>query len=214
MKRMVKLLVTLLVVGAVWAGMAYNGLLVGRQAVEAEMREKFAQLGCEPRYVRDDVCIQYPDEGRCVSGEYLDYRTEWNGVRDAEDFAHFMQARLDELGSTRALLNWLACQGFHGTGRSLTAPQGYKLVGPQIWRCEGANADGDLHNMTCTFRMLVRWINATGPIEVDAPVFPLGSMSVGSGGVALMRIANDNAVLGTRILFNNDWKVMEYGAME
>lgn len=83
-----------------------------RAQLERELHAQFnSQMLCRGE-VDGDICLDSANLGRCLSGEYIDYRTVWKRVHGEDEVRDLLQAKLDELGSPRRLSNWLACQGF------------------------------------------------------------------------------------------------------
>ena len=96
----------------IWVAFGERVRTSARAQLEQELRAQFDnEMLCEGE-VDGDICLETANLGRCLTGEYIDYRTVWKRVHGEDQLRDLLQAKLDELGSPRRLSNWLACQGF------------------------------------------------------------------------------------------------------
>ena len=79
--------------------------------LERQMRANFETMLCEGE-TDGDICLAHPDEGRCISGDYIDYRTVWGWPQSAAEAQAEIREHYGRLGSPQKFANWLACQGF------------------------------------------------------------------------------------------------------
>ncbi|MEL6203249.1 MAG: hypothetical protein AAFR39_12910 [Pseudomonadota bacterium] len=107
-----RLIVFAVIIGCYFAaGEAFRAY--ARAELEKDMRTNFEKLGCPPDQIEGDVCLAYPDEGRCISGEYIDYRTVWLRVHGRQEIVDLIGRQYNSFGRDKQkLANWLACQGF------------------------------------------------------------------------------------------------------
>lgn len=83
-----------------------------RTQIEENMRAQFEQNLCAKDQINGDVCVAFPKEGRCISGEYINPVEVWNWPRERSAVEAIMRKHYARLGSPRKFANWLACQGF------------------------------------------------------------------------------------------------------
>ncbi len=104
----------------VWLGVAAMYFAAGeavrhwaRATLEREMYASFQENVCPSRELEGEVCAGFPNIGKCVSGEYIDFRTVWKRVHGRQAIYDLLAAKYREFDqSKQRLANWLACQGF------------------------------------------------------------------------------------------------------
>ncbi len=91
------------------AGEAFRAY--ARAELEKDLRANFEKLLCPAGRIDGDICLDFPDEGRCVSREYIDYRTAWGHFAVARDIEGIVVAAARTHDTPHKLANWFACQG-------------------------------------------------------------------------------------------------------
>ena len=79
--------------------------------LERQMRANFETMLCEGE-TDGDICLAHPDEGRCISGAYIDYRTVWGWPQSEVEAKAKIREHYARFGTPQKFANWLACQGF------------------------------------------------------------------------------------------------------
>ena len=185
-----------LAVAAVYfaAGEAFRAY--ARAGLEREMRADFEKLLCPADRIDGDICLDFPDEGRCVSGKYVDYRTVWGRVWFDAGATRVVAHHHERLGhDKRKLANWLACQGFRAvvpTDDRGNHPTGYRVSGP-LFVDDGSGIAA---------RMFFR--AGFGPVSITMLPFPFRFLVAGYGGGIAIHLEEENAVL-VRISNRGPW---------
>ena len=181
-----RLIVFAVIVGCYFAaGEAFRAY--ARAELEKDMRANFEKLGCPPGQVQGDVCLAYPDEGRCISGEYIDYRTVWRRVYFEWGATRLIQREFDRLDNDRRkLANWLACQGFSSIAETADLrnwPTGYRTAGPKLWNTKSN-----------TISARLRWRGGFGAVATTFAPVPIRVFHVGIfGGISITLSVENSA---------------------
>ena len=186
-----------LAVAAVYfaAGEAFRAY--ARAGLEREMRADFEKLLCPADRIDGDICLDFPDEGRCVSGEYVDYRTVWGRVWFDAGATRVIAHHHERLGrDKRKLANWLACQGFRSVVYDPARSQflsGGRQSGPRL---------DPSHR--CDIGHFVFWKAGYGAVATNLTPFPFRVFGQGiSGGMCTN--ANEDDQVEARITARGFW---------
>jgi len=168
--------------------------------LEAQMRERFDHMTC-PGAQRGDVCLDYPSEGRCLSGRYIDYRTVWDNVVGDEAFRAKLNEVMREVRTPRGLANWFACQGF-GSIHAIeqTRDTEYRVGGPRIYFGSNSTYRRSPPAKNCHIGFQINWVRGFGAFGTTDTPWPMRIVDQGYRGTTCIAFGTKGSVIKANIL--------------
>jgi len=195
MNRWIRRVVYLVIIGLVWVVVSEIVRYQARAELEEEMRANFEVLQCPQDQIEGDVCLAYPDEGRCLTGEYIDYRTVWGRVVNETQIEAVIDAELGKAAPVRKVANWLACQGFASGNRA--RPDNVNRLGLYTG---GPALFSQWENERCTLGVSLRMHSGFGPVSQSHIASPINLLFVRRVGGICFAKDHESGLLFVRAL--------------